>query len=237
MIFIKKIKTNKDLNNNIFGSFMIEPLEIGQGITLATSLRRTIYSLFSEFFISSLQIPKFYNEINYIFGLRENLIDLNLNLKQVIFKVLPKNENYKNLIKFQGIISIQGPVIITASHINLPKEIIKIINPFQYICTLVEKIFLTLYLNIKKTKYSLLINKKQKSIQEHNLNNYNLPIKKLNYKIKLIHDYLGNIKECLIIEIITDGSISPQRCLLEGIKSIYDLFLNIFYNLQNFLFI
>ena len=173
MVVIKKIKINKDLNNNIFGSFMIEPLELGQGITLATSLRRTIYSLFSEFFISSLQIPKFYNEINYIFGLRENLIDLNLNLKQVIIKTLSKNKYYNKINKVKGIISIKGPAIITAGHIKLPKNVLRIINPFQYICTLVENISLVLYLNIEKTKYSLLINKKQKNIQEHSINNYN----------------------------------------------------------------
>jgi DNA-directed RNA polymerase alpha subunit len=55
-----------------------------------------------------------------------------------------------------------------------------------------------------------------------------MPIKKVNYKIKLIHDSHGNIKESLCIEIITNGSITPKRSLQEAIKILMNLFYPLF---------
>ena len=51
-----------------------------------------------------------------------------------------------------------------------------------------------------------------------------MPVKKVNYKIKLIHDSLGNIKESLTLEIWTNGSITPKRSLYEAIKMLMNLF-------------
>ena len=55
-----------------------------------------------------------------------------------------------------------------------------------------------------------------------------MPIKKANYKTKLIHDTKGNIKESLIFEIWTNGSITPKRSLQEGMKILMNLFYPIF---------
>ena len=51
-----------------------------------------------------------------------------------------------------------------------------------------------------------------------------MPIKKINYKIKLIYDTQGNIKESLTFEIITNGSITPKRAIQEGLKILINLF-------------
>ena len=51
-----------------------------------------------------------------------------------------------------------------------------------------------------------------------------MPVKKVNYKIKLIHDSQGNIKESLVLEIWTNGSITPKRSLQEGIKILMNLY-------------
>ena len=55
-----------------------------------------------------------------------------------------------------------------------------------------------------------------------------MPIKKVNYKIKLIHDSQGNIKESLILEIVTNGSITPKRSLNEALKILMNLFYSLF---------
>ena len=55
-----------------------------------------------------------------------------------------------------------------------------------------------------------------------------MPIKKVNYKIKLIHDSKGNIKESLEIQILTNGSITPKRSIQEGIKIIMNLLYPLF---------
>ena len=55
-----------------------------------------------------------------------------------------------------------------------------------------------------------------------------LPIRKVNYKIKLIHDTKGNIKESLNLEILTNGSITPKRSLQESLKILMNLFYPLF---------
>ena len=55
-----------------------------------------------------------------------------------------------------------------------------------------------------------------------------MPIKKVNYKIKLIHDTTGNIKESLNLEILTNGSITPKRSIQESLKILMNLFYPLF---------
>jgi DNA-directed RNA polymerase alpha subunit len=57
-----------------------------------------------------------------------------------------------------------------------------------------------------------------------------IPIKRVNYKIKLIHDTKGNIKESLNFEILTNGSITPKRSLQESLKVLLNLFYPLFLN-------
>ena len=57
-----------------------------------------------------------------------------------------------------------------------------------------------------------------------------MPVKNVNYKIKLINDSKGNIKESLNIEILTDGSITPKRSIQESLKILMNLILPVIYN-------
>jgi DNA-directed RNA polymerase subunit alpha len=61
-----------------------------------------------------------------------------------------------------------------------------------------------------------------------------MPVKRVNYKIKMIHDSKGNIKESLTLEIWTNGSISPRRSIQEAVKILMELFYPLFMN-ENFL--
>jgi DNA-directed RNA polymerase subunit alpha len=55
-----------------------------------------------------------------------------------------------------------------------------------------------------------------------------MPIKKVNYKVKLIHDTKGNIKESLNLEVTTNGSITPKRAIQEALKVIMNLIYTLF---------
>ena len=61
-----------------------------------------------------------------------------------------------------------------------------------------------------------------------------MPIKNVNYKIKLINDSKGNIKESLNIEILTNGSITPKRSIQESLKILMKLFYPLFYDTRVF---
>jgi DNA-directed RNA polymerase subunit alpha len=163
-----------------------------------------------------------------------------LNFKDVIFKntFISKNKHYE--LKQKGYLHVKGPVIVTAGMLKLPRYLLKVINPQQYICTIVDDSELYIEIDIEKGKgYRLAeenrknkIEKKLSSIKPSTLfiDSMFIPIKRVNYKIKLIHDTKGNIKESLNFEILTNGSITPKRSLQESLKVLLNLFYPLFLN-------
>jgi DNA-directed RNA polymerase subunit alpha len=226
---------------NQFGSFLIEPLEIGQGITLGNALRRTLLSDLSGCSITGVRINDIKHEFAIVEGLREDILELILNLKEVIFKSSFFFTKKNPTGKVKGFLNIQGPIIITAGMFQLPKNTLKILNPNQYICTLVDKKEIYIEIDIEKGKGYRLSDENRKRIINEELFPTNkgstlsvdavfMPIKKVNYKIKLIHDTKGNIKESLNLEITTNGSITPKRGLQESLKILMNLFYPLFLN-------
>jgi len=233
-------------DKNHYGSFLIEPLEIGQGITLGNTLRRTLLSDLEGYAISSIRINNIKHEFSAIYGLREDVLELLLNLKEIILKDSCSSSR-QNLSKkeLKGFLNIKGPAIITAGMFNLPENLITIVNPYQYICTITDNSELYIEIEIKKGKgYCLSDENRKKSINKQFfkenepttlfLDTVFMPVRKVNYKVKLIHDSKGNIKESLYIEILTNSSITPSRALKEAIKIMIKLYYSIFLN-NNFL--
>jgi DNA-directed RNA polymerase subunit alpha len=122
--------------------------------------------------------------------------------------------------------------------LNLPKGILKIINPNQYICTITDSSDFYLEVDIERGKGYRLVDEIRKKAKNEKVIDSKpstllvdaifMPIKKVNYKIKLIHDSKGNIKESLEIQILTNGSITPKRSIQEGLKILMNLLYPLF---------
>ncbi len=231
---------NKD--NTQKGLFILEPLEVGQGITVGNSLRRVLLSDLTGYAINGVRINNLKHEFTIIEGIREDTLEVLLNLKEIIFKSnFVKNYTPKPLIK--AFLKVQGPLIVTAGLFNLPENSLKIINPEQYICTILDKSDLYLEVDISNGKGYTVSTHITETKSFNTLNDFPatlsidsiyMPVKKVNFKIKLIHDNYGNIKESLNLEIITNGSISPKRSLFEALKILSELFFKLFLNQEVF---
>ena len=231
-------------NQTHFGSFLIEPLEIGQGITLGNALRRTLVSDLSGLGITGVRINNLKHEFSIIEGIREDILEILLNLKEVIFKTsFSSNQGQKKpLLQQKAFLNERGPLIVTAGMLKLPKNVLKIINPNQYICTITDDSEFYLEIDIENGKGYRLADENRKNISKNNektsfskastllIDSIFIPIKNVNYKVKLINDTKGNIKESLILEILTNGSITPQRSLQESLKILMNLFYPLFVN-------
>lgn len=239
------IETSINNEKNILSSFLIEPLETGQGITLGNSLRRTLLSDITGFAITGVRINNLKHEFSIIEGIREDVLEILLNLKDIVFQpTFLLNDEIDNInkvvsiknnpLKFKTFLNVKGPLIVTAGMLFLPKKAFKILNPEQYICTLVDDSNLYLEMDIENgIGYQLTeeIRKKNPvdriSLLEPTtllVDSVFMPIKRVNFKVKLIHDSFGNIKESLLLEILTNGSITPKRSLHEAIKILINLF-------------
>jgi len=238
------IETYIDKEKNHYGCFVIEPLEIGQGITLGNALRRTILSELTSYAISGVRINNIKHEFAVIEGIREDVLEIILNLKEIVFKTSSSITPNPTIKSLKGFLRVKGPIIVTAGMFNLPKNFLTILNPSQYICTIVDNSECYIEIDIEKGKgYKLIEEYRKQRIKQLLFTSKKpstilvdsvfIPIKNINYKIKLIHDTKGNIKESLIFEILTNGSITPKRALYEGVKILLSLVSTLFFN-ENF---
>ena len=111
-----------------YGHFVLEPLEQGQGITVGNSLRRTILSELKGAAIVAVRIAGINHEFSTITGVREDVLEIILNLKEVVLRSYSKEPQI-------GRVKIQGPAIITTGLFDIPPDI-EIIDPKQYIATI-----------------------------------------------------------------------------------------------------
>ena len=111
--------------NTLFSRFVIGPLKKGQGLTIGNALRRVLLSDLQGLAISGVRIADVNHEFSTISGLKEDVIDILLNLKQIVLKGYLKDSTLSRLV-------YHGPGIITAKDIELP-EGITLVEPNQYI--------------------------------------------------------------------------------------------------------
>lgn len=239
---LKCIENYIDAEQNHYGCFLIEPLEIGQGITLGNALRRTLLSDISGLAVTGVRINNLKHEFSIIEGLREDILEVILNLKELIFKNSFFHKKRKR--KYKAFLNVKGPVVITGGMLKLPKNSLTLLNLNQYICTIVDESEFYMELDIEEGRGYRLANELLKYKTQKKMSPFVpstllidalfMPIKRVNYKIKLIYDTQGNIKESLNLEITTNGSITPKRSLQEALKILLKLFYPLFID-QNFM--
>ena len=111
------IENSTDQEKSHYGCFIIEPLEAGQGITLGNALRRTLLSDLSGFAIVGVRINNVKHEFASIPGLREDILEVLLNLKEIVFKTAfsYKDKNFSPTLK--GFLNVKGPIIILVAKV------------------------------------------------------------------------------------------------------------------------
>jgi DNA-directed RNA polymerase subunit alpha len=226
------IKSSLNKSGELCSIYKIEPLEIGHGITIGNALRRTLLSQIPGLGINLVKIYGVTNEYINLSFLREDTLEIISNLKKVVLKKT-KDFNYSHT---KGFICVKGPKSVAASSINFYNNNLSIVNPSQYICTLNQNftLYIELYINESygykniKSHRSISYNEKLHSfIQLDTLYN---PIKRVNYKIALLNDNKGFLKESIIFEILTNGSISPRESLAKTVNILLDTFYPLLYN-------
>jgi DNA-directed RNA polymerase subunit alpha len=121
-------------------SILINSLQPGQGITIGNQLRRVLLGDLGGIAISAVRIAGVTHEFSTIPGVREDILEILLNLKGIVVKKTKKD------IEF-GRLKVQGPSVITADLIQLPSNL-EIVNPNHYIATISTQTFLKLNLSL-----------------------------------------------------------------------------------------
>ena len=228
---IEKLDTNieiLDINEEEnYGKFALYPLERGYGTTIGNSMRRVLLSSLPGSSVSKILIEGVLHEFSVIDGVVEDVPEIILNIKGLDVK----KHSDEDVTLF---LEIEGPKIVTAKDISKDASI-EIANPDHYIATVNDKARLFISLEVTNGKgYRVAeFNKSDADpIGTIAIDSSFTPVEKVNYYVE--NTRVGEITDYdkLVIEVWTNGTITPQEALAEGASILIDDF-NYFKELPN----
>ena len=217
-ISIKCLKSEKIESGTCHGQFLINSLKPGQGITIGNQLRRVLLGDLGGVAISAVRIAGVSHEFSTIPGVREDILEILLNLKGIVFKSQTQETQF-------GRLKIQGPSVITANSIQLPPNL-EIINPNHYIATISTPNIIEIEF---KFEYGIGYRLATQTFSDEadnylQLDTIFMPVQKVDFKIENVYDTANNITEQIFLDIWTNGSIFPNEALESAAQIIIELF-------------
>jgi DNA-directed RNA polymerase subunit alpha len=209
----KYVKSSIKESGNLVGHFIMSDLEAGQGLTIGNALRRVLLSNLEGIAITAIKIPGAAHEFATIPGIREDILEILLNIKQITLKTNEKQP-------FSGKILAKGPGIITANCLKFDSDI-KVINPTQYIATISNDIDIELDIRGERgTGYQFGDQTNKKYDGFLNIDAVFMPVVNVNYKIHNVYVSYNQTTESLALEVTTNGSITPEKALSEAAQKL-----------------
>lgn len=214
-----------------YGCFVVEPLERGYGTTLGNSLRRILLSSLPGAAVSNVKIDGVLHEFSHISGIKEDVTEIILNLKNLAIKVNSEGDEPKI-----AYIDATGDCEVTAGDIRVDSDI-EILNPDLHIATLSggseSKLFMEI--TITKGRGYVEASKNKKTDQPLRMipvDSLYTPVRRVNFRVE--DTRVGQITDYdkLTFEVWTDGTIEPDEAVSLGAK-ILNEHLNLFVDLSD----
>lgn len=214
---VKEVKTQDD-----YGEFIIEPLEPGYGHTLGNALRRVLYVAIPGASVTSVKISGVKHKFSTIPGLKENVVDFLLNIKELNFRL--GDSKPSATVK----LSVKGPKEIKASDLELSDDI-EIVNKDQYLGSLGKNAKLDLELTVEKGMgYSLAEERKASTLGVLPTDAVFTPVKRVNYEVSATRVGRQTNLDRLVLKIWTNGVVLPKEALDIAAKILSSYFSQIY---------
>lgn len=211
--------TKIDADQSQYGKFIISPLERGQGTTIGNSLRRVLLSNLEGTAVTAIRIAGVNHEFATVPGVREDILDIMLNMKGVVFRSYTSQPQIGRLVA-------HGPARLTASYFDLPSEI-ELINPDHPVATLSSGSTLEMEFRVERGRGYRAIdrsNDEAAALDFLQIDAVFMPVRKVNYTVEDARVGGSMEKDRLIMEIWTNGSLTPQEALSQAASILVDLF-------------
>ncbi len=201
-------------SNEKVGEFEFRPLEPGYGITIGNSLRRILLSSLEGYAITSIKMSGVSHEFSTIDGVREDVTEIILNLKQVRFKQQIESTDTEKVV-----VSVSNQTTFTAGDIAKHTTAFQVLNPDLVICHMEKGVKMQIEITIDKGRGYVPAEENKPANAPIGLIPIDAiftPIRNVkhtieNYRVEQKTDY-----EKLVLEITTDGSIHPKDALREA---------------------
>jgi len=210
-----KIEREAEARN--YGKFVISPLERGYGVTVGNALRRVLLSSLEGAAVSSIRIADVLHEFSDVPGVREDVIQLMLQVKQLRIKLDGVDSTRMHL-------EVRGEGTVTAADIITPAEV-EIVNPELYLFTVDDnKTKLDLEFTVERGRGYSPANERSghMSIGELPVDAIFSPVKRVNWEVTSARVGQSTNYDKLVLEIWTDGAYAPERALSAAAKMLID---------------
>lgn len=211
--------------DNKFGKFEFRPLEPGYGQTIGNALRRILLSSLGGFAICSIRIDGVAHELDTIPGVKEDVTNIILNLKQVRFKQLTEGHDTE-----KAVVNVSGTDVFKAGDLGKVLSGFEVLNPELVICNLNPTSSFQMEFTINKGRGWVPADENRELLGDADpsviaIDSIYTPIKNVkyaveNYRVEQKTDY-----EKLVMEVTTDGSIMPKEALKEAAKILIQHFM------------
>src|SRR5579859_2225585 len=187
--------------------FAIGPLEPGFGYTLGNSLRRTLLSSIPGAAVTQVRFDDALHEFTTLPGVKEDITDLILNLKDVVLRVLAEEPVTLRL-------DMRGPAVVTAGDIQLTSDV-EVLNPDLVIATLNAKGRLALDVTVERGRgyVSADRNKRAATIGVIPVDSIFSPVRRVTFAVEPVRVEQSTDFDRLVLDIETDGSLTPREAL------------------------
>jgi DNA-directed RNA polymerase subunit alpha len=217
-IQLPELKTTHEDGNK--ATFAIEPLYSGYGMTLGNSLRRVILSSLGGAAVTAVKIDSVAHEFSTIDGVKEDVVEIILNLKKIRFRVFSEEPQF---LMLNG----SGKGVVTAGDIKVSSDV-EIVNPDQVIATLDNaKVKLGMEIKVEKGRGYVPVEHREGEKLEVGMIAVDAlysPVERVRYNVE--NTRVGQVTDLdrLVLEIQTDGTISPHDAVRQAAEILVEHF-------------
>ncbi|MDZ7315539.1 MAG: DNA-directed RNA polymerase subunit alpha [candidate division KSB1 bacterium] len=214
----ESIELDESTFTGTYGKFIIQPLERGFGVTIGNALRRVLLSSIPGAAITMFRIEGVLHEFSTVPGVKEDVAEIVLNLKQVRIKALEKRPDKINL-------HLKGPKEFTAADIQAASSEIQVMNPELHIATLNEDADFQMELRVGRGRGYVPAEENKTGdlpIGMIPIDSIFTPVTRVSYHVENTRVGQKTDYEKLVLEITTDGTLTPDDALSYAGKILRD---------------
>ncbi|MFM7425009.1 MAG: DNA-directed RNA polymerase subunit alpha [Elainella sp.] len=216
---VECVESDTGDDRSSYSKFVLGPLDRGQGITVGNALRRVLLSNLEGAAVTAVRIAGVTHEFMTVPGVREDVLDILLNMKEIVLKSFSPQPQI-------GRLRVEGPATVTAGLFDLPPEV-QVIDPEQYVATLAAGHTLEMEFRVEQGIGYRAIERgrdETAALDFLQIDSVFMPVRKVNYTVEDARVGGSLEKDRLILEIWTNGSLTPQEALSQAADILVGLF-------------